>query len=362
MANIIAFTKYTSKAPSSRYRTFQYINFWKDAGYIIEVQALFNENYIKNLYSNQRINYWSIIYSYFKRVVKVLFLKNKRQILYIEYELLPYLPEFLERYLKWRGFKFILDYDDAIFHFYDINSNFLIKYLFKNKIPSISKIADHIITGSPYLTNYFLKFQNLITEIPTSIIFNKYKVSNKSIYQNDFIIGWIGTNSTSHNIKIILKPLRQFFEKNSGVIHLVGFDKNLEFLLYGLPYKIIDWTEENELNEIEKFSVGIMPLNNSLFNNGKCGFKLIQYMACEKPTISTPLEANIKINKTGKNLFATNDTEWLDSFTKVYTNRNLFNQIGIDNKLVIMKYYSVENNYTEYIKIFDTVLKKQRIS
>ena len=88
-----------------------------------------------------------------------------------------------------------------------------------------------------------------------------------------------------------------------------------------------------EVETISKFDVGIMPLENNDFNKGKCGFKLIQYMSCGIPTISTPLEANIKINKNNGNLFATTEEEWLIAFEKILLNKDWFKlNVGMKNK------------------------------
>ena len=84
--------------------------------------------------------------------------------------------------------------------------------------------------------------------------------------------------------------------------------------LTGLHYTIYDWEEETEVRYLKTCDVGIMPLSDEPFNRGKCGFKLIQYMACGLPTISTPMEANVKINRDGNNLFATTPEEWLALF------------------------------------------------
>jgi hypothetical protein len=117
MRKIIAFTKYSSKGPSSRYRTFQFIPYWQKNGYTIDLNILFNDDYVNRLYKGKSKNLFSIILSYVKRICKVILLKNKGQIIWIEYELLPFVPSVLEKWLVWRKFKIVLDYDDAIFSF-----------------------------------------------------------------------------------------------------------------------------------------------------------------------------------------------------------------------------------------------------
>lgn len=357
MRKIIAFTKYSSKGPSSRYRTFQFIPYWQKNGYTIDLNILFNDDYVNRLYKGKSKNLFSIIFLYVKRICKIILLKNKGQIIWIEYELLPFVPSVLEKWLVWRKFKMVLDYDDAIFHFYDRSSNYFVANFLGSKIKNIVSLANHVVTGSPYLTQYVLKNQSNVTEIPTSINYLNYENKKYEKLENkeDFIICWIGSKSTSYNILHIKKGLELFFEKYKAIIHLIGFEKKLEEKLGSINFKIIDWNEDTEIDEIKKCSVGIMPLENTDFNKGKCGFKLIQYMACGIPTISSPLETNVKINRNYKNLHATSPEEWFQQLEKIFLNRKNFTEIGNENKIIAKEFYNTENNYLKYLQIFGSL-------
>ena len=53
--------------------------------------------------------------------------------------------------------------------------------------------------------------------------------------------------------------------------------------------EIIPWQESTEVDAIRTMDIGIMPLNDTLWSKGKCGYKLIQYMACGVPVVASPL-------------------------------------------------------------------------
>jgi glycosyltransferase involved in cell wall biosynthesis len=281
-------------------------------------------------------------------------LKNN-DLFFIEYELVPFFPPILEFLLFITRNNFILDYDDAVFHNYDKNSNFLIRLLFKKKIPYISKLASCIITGSPYLTDFFKSYNENVVEIPTSISFDYY---NKHIFdslEKDYVkIGWIGSKSTSKNIYLVKDVINYFSENNSNVQFIfMGFDEDL------IPYfnynntKFLCWSELNELEFLNSIDIGIMPLIDNSFNHGKCGFKLIQYMACGKPTISTPFATNLKINRDNHNMFANSTEEYIYCINKFLNQRDFFKTVGQNNLSIIKKYYSIESNNRIYLKIFN---------
>ena len=350
--NLIFFPKYTEKGPSSRYRIYQYIPLYIENGFKVIVNPLLDDYYIDCLYNQKSISKFRVLKLYLKRIRQIIKLK-KTDVVYIEYEILPYFPPILEWYLsKIKKIKYIVDYDDAIFHNYDTNGNFIIRELFADKIAAVIKWSAHTITGSPYLTNYARQFSNNVTEIPTSIDIKKYvsHTAPKSL-KDELIIGWIGSKTTSVNIIDIIPAVRQFSSKYPVKLYLLGFDKTLLNLLEGIDYKFLTWSGQTEVSDIKLFDVGIMPLKNTLFNKGKCGFKLIQYMACGLPTISTPLETNIKINRSHKNLHAQTNEEWNAAFEKMYNDKEYFKLVGAENIQIVENHYSIQSNSEHYVRI-----------
>lgn len=345
---ILFLPKYNELGPSSRYRIYQYLDSYEKSGINVDVAPLFGSHFFTD---NKIIKIGFTLYYYLRRAFKLLQV-YKYDLIYIEYELFPYFPSLFERLFRVLNIKYIVDYDDAIFHNYNASHNFFIKLLLSNKIDTVIKKANYVISGSPYLTHYISQLNVNCVEIPTSVCQDRYASKTKSETNAVFTIGWIGSKTTSVNVLKLIPAFEALSKKMKFKLNLIGFDKNVIGKLAHLNVNFINWDAKTEIEEINKFDVGIMPLENTPFNQGKCGFKLVQYMGCSLPTISTPLEANVKINRNNKNLHSITTEDWVNAFEKVYNNQAYYREVGLENYIDFTKYYTVESNSDSYIAVF----------
>jgi len=345
---IIFFPRYTEKGPSSRYRIYHYLPLlpYSDS----KVYPFFDESYVP---AQSLKNLKSIFYVLKRYVIRFNhMLRIKRSdLVFLQYEFTPYLI-FNTWYFRFKKVSYIVDYDDAVFHDYDQHKNLFIRNLLKHKIANVITNAKAVITGSPYLTEYAQKFNNNVIEIPTSIDLEKYNIDTNKVSSETLTIGWIGSSTTSFHLKKVVEALHFLREHQIKFkLRLIGYDKRAHIDFKDLPVKVIKWDKDTEIEELDKFDVGIMPLIDYPFAHGKCAFKLIQYMAMAKPTISSPFAANKKVDRNNENLFADSTEEWVNAFIDIVKNRTKYKNIGLRNREVIKTYYSIQSNLFKYIDI-----------
>jgi len=88
--------------------------------------------------------------------------------------------------------------------------------------------------------------------------------------------------------------------------------------------------------------VGIMPLTDTPWARGKCGYKLIQYMACGLPVIASPVGVNAEIVEHGVNGFlASTENEWRAALGVLLGDSSLRQRMGAEGRRKVEREYSL---------------------
>jgi glycosyltransferase involved in cell wall biosynthesis len=337
---ILALTRYSVLGASSRLRIYQYQNVLKKYGIEVKLQALLDDFYIKRLYSGRRKDPLRIFSAYFRRLIELLKI-NRFELIWIEKELFPFFPAWGEQFINALGIPYVVDYDDAVFYRYESHPNRLVRLLFKRKIEQVMRGAEVVIVGNNYLRDKALSVGAKRVElIPTVVDLNRYK-ANRKIPRGHFKVGWIGSPSTSSYLKIIENALAKFYVENPIMELLLVGSGPIE--LVGIPVNIVPWSEKTEVEIIQSFDVGIMPLPDTTWTWGKCGYKLIQYMACSLPVIASPIGANLEIVEPGLNGFlAKGEQEWMTALNELYRDRELRELLGRNGRRKVEEHYCVQ--------------------
>jgi glycosyltransferase involved in cell wall biosynthesis len=118
--------------------------------------------------------------------------------------------------------------------------------------------------------------------------------------------------------------------------------------------KFIPWKEETEVSLIANFDIGIMPLENSPWELGKCAYKIIQYMGCDIPVVASSVGMNKEVIKNGENGFlVTTEKEWIEALSQLIEDKKLRISLGQNGKITVENNYCTQAKY----KILKTILK-----
>jgi glycosyltransferase involved in cell wall biosynthesis len=278
--------------------------------------------------------------------------------LWIEKELFPFLPVWAELFTHRTGVPYVVDYDDAIFHNYDLHRSGFVRATLGKKIGKVMKRAALVLVGNSYLHRYAEQSgAKRVEHFPTVVDLSKYQIKR---FESDsiFKIGWIGTPDTFKFLGVTVDAFTAIRAMGAAKLVLVGSGP-VEF--NSIPVDVRPWSEETEVAELQNFDVGIMPLVDGDWERGKCGYKLIQYMACGVPVIASPVGANRQIVQHGVNGFlASNREEWIEALTKLRDDPALRAKMGAAGRALVESEFSLQVAAPRLISLLREAAKTRR--
>lgn len=323
--NVLLLSKYGRLGASSRLRSYQYLPFLESRDIHVSIAPLLSDEYVSGLYWG-KTSMPTICAAYLKRLLGM-FRARRFDVIWVEKELLPWLPAWLERSLLPANVPLMVDYDDAIFHRYDQHRFGLVRKLMGRKIDVIMKRANLVIAGNDYLADRARKAgAGRIEYLPTVIDIARYEIVPAG-NRVPVTIGWIGTPWSMRYLSLIGPVIVDICK--SGSARFVAVGANAE-AIGSLPIEVRPWSEDLEVSEIRQFDVGIMPLPNESFEHGKCGYKLIQYMACGLPVVASPIGVNTTIVRDGIEGFHANEiAHWHEALQRLCIDTDLRRRMGV---------------------------------
>lgn len=339
---VMLFSKYSRLGPSSRLRSLQYLSRLQDRGIDVQVHALFPDAYLEALYGDRpnvaRYHAW---WYYIQRLTRLL-LGGEYDLAWIEGELFPYLPYWIESALARSAKPYVVDYDDALFHKYDLSASPLVRRVLGRKIDRVMRDAACVIAGNAYLAARAAQAGATRVEIiPTVVDEQRYATVNHREGTQP-VIGWVGSPATEQYMLDNRDVLGQVCARHGARLLLVGARAETAKQFTSITPEVVAWSEDSEAATIARMDVGIMPLRDGPWERGKCGYKIIQYMACGLPVIASAVGANVDIVRHGEDGFlATGAAAWRDALERLIASSSLRTRMGQAGRARVESEYSL---------------------
>ena len=303
---------------------------------------LFSDAYLDALYSGHR-SLREVARCYGRRLRQ---LRRARacDLIWIEKELLPFVPAAIENWLL-RDRRYVLDFDDAIFHNYDLSSSAWVRRFLGSKIDRLMARARLVSVGNSYLQDRAVAAGAVRVErLPSVIDLARYRSSalarNPPPAGAPFVVVWIGSPATVRYLSLVREPLQQLAARRAIELRVIGAAAPD---WPGVRAVSIAWSEETEAAQIAACDVGIMPLHDSPWERGKCGFKLVQYMASGLPVVASPIGINVDIVVPGVDGFLAGTAEqWEAALVQLANDQSLRQAMGQRGRAKVESRYSVQ--------------------
>jgi len=348
-----------NRSPSQRYRFEQYFDFLQANGFEYELSYLIDEKADRIFYRPGNIpKKVSITLKSFSKRMQDVKRKDDFDIIFIQREAFMTGSAYFEKRFSQSKAKLVFDFDDSIWLLDTSSANKKWAWLkSEKKTGEIIRLSDMVFAGNSYLAGYAKKFSDKVKIIPTTIDTDIFKRSSEYRDSGKVCIGWSGSITTIKHFEQAIPVLKKIREKYGDKVSFkVMGDETYEHPELGI--KGLRWSASTEVEQLQSFDIGIMPLPDDEWVKGKCGLKGLSYMSVEVPTVMSAVGVNPEIIKQGENGFlATKDEEWLERLSELIDSFELRKKLGQAGRKTVLEGYSLESQKSNYLDAFNELLK-----
>lgn len=353
---VLALSRYGKLGASSRQRLYQFLPYLESRGVVVEVSPFLDDGYLVKRYAGDAVALRAVAAAYLRRL-RALLKAGSYDLVWIEKEALPWLPGGLERVLAGGSVPLLIDYDDAVFHQYDQHRRMPVRKLLGGKIDTLMRRADLVTACNEYIADRARAAgARTVVRLPTVVDPGRYRQAG---FDNErFTIGWIGTPGTQFYLDDIWTIVATVCRELDAELHVIGGRERAgggSFATYP------EWSESSEGELLARLDVGIMPLRDGCWEKGKCGYKLIQYMAAGLPVVASAVGANRDIVENGRDgLLVTDNSEWSASLAMLAGDRELRRKMGERGRQKVERSYSLGSVVPRLLELMEKTASRSR--
>lgn len=335
--SILLLTRYDRLGASSRLRFLDYLPALAADGLEVEVSPLLDDAYLRGLYGGRRPDPRRMAAAYARRVAALRGAAGRHDAVWLEKEALPWLPAAAEAMAGLGRIPYVMDIDDAWYERYAGHRSAAVRALLGGKFATLARRARIVLAGNPFLADWARRSgAGDVRIVPTVVDPARYPVAAPARDGGPLVVGWMGSPSTVRYLGMVGGALARLGA--AATLRVVG----AEAADLPVPAACVPWREDSEAEELSRFDVGIMPLPDEPWERGKCGYKLIQYMAAGRPVVASPVGVNSDIVRHGVNGFlADTPEEWAEALGRLAADPELRVRMGAAGRRLVEERYAL---------------------
>lgn len=358
-SRILLLTPYPfGQAPSQRFRFEQYLDVLRQEGFDVQFHSFLSDEGWEVLYKRGHFAQKSvaILRGFLQRLGLFFGPVFRADIVFIHREAAPIGPPFIEFIIARLIRKpVVYDFDDAIWLPNTSEENrFVGWFKWHSKVSSICRWSHRVSAGNDYLAEFARQYNSNVVVNPTTIDCTRIHVPAlvKTEEKPYITLGWTGTHST-------LKYLDAFEPVWANLVSRFGTGIKLLIIAdrqpnYAWPqWEFIRWSRETEVQDLRRIDIGLMPLTIDRWTEGKCGLKVLQYMALSIPAVASPAGVNTKIIRHAETgLLCDSPDQWEESIAQLIRDPVWRKALSEAGRQHVVNFYSVDSNRSNFISLF----------
>lgn len=223
----------------------------------------------------------------------------------------------------------VFDLDDAVY----LRSPVL--------VPRMMTLCRGVMAGSHALLAYASSRNPAAALLPTAVAVPAVPAGSALKTPGRVTLGWIGSPSNLPYLGVVREALRGFGASRAVALRIMC-SRPPEEEFPGVKIEFVPWSAAGEDAFLRSIDIGIMPLTDTEWERGKCGFKLLRYMAYGLPAVGSAVGENVHIVEDGRTGFlASGPLEWAEKLGRLADSEDLRREIGGRAREFVAGNYSV---------------------
>jgi glycosyltransferase involved in cell wall biosynthesis len=252
------------------------------------------------------------------------------------------LPIWQLRLLRARVRRLIFDFDDAVF----LRDSYSPKETHSpsrwRRFAATVRAADIVIAGNEWLLDQASAAGTTVrpTVIPTCVDPARYPLARHERAGVGVQLVWVGSSSTLQGLERARPLLETVGNRVPGLRLKLVCDSFLT--LASPPVDACHWAESTEAEAIAAADIGISWLPDDDWSRGKCGLKVLQYMAAGLPVVANPVGVQADLVRHGETGFlATTPREWVEAVGRLARDPDARQRMGAAGRRRVEAEYGV---------------------
>lgn len=340
------------RAPSQRFRFERYLAPLRTDGWEVDVRSFMDrETYARFHRRGGAMGKAAALVAGAKRRWRDTARAGEWDVVLIHREAFPAGGPVFERRVAGRGTPIVFDFDDAIWLPNVSAANRRARWLkHPEKTASIIGLSRVVLAGNEYLADYARALNPDVRVLPTVVDTESY-VCTDGPSEGPVTVGWTGSVTTLEHLRMLEPVLARIQREKEVAIRIVGAP---DYRPTGFEAEVIAWDPAREVEDLCPIDIGLMPLPDEPWARGKCGLKLLQYMALGRAAVASPVGVNTRIVQDGVNgLLARTPPEWEGALRDLLDDPALRARLGRAARSTVEREYSVEATYPMFVRALE---------
>jgi len=244
--------------------------------------------------------------------------------------------------LRRRARRLVYDFDDALWQRDSYSPKGPESWSRAGRFWATVYAADAVVAGNDYLAGAARAYAppERVHVVPTCVDPGRYRPAGHVRRGAAARLVWIGQGSTLPSLRAAEAQFSAAAERVPGLGLRLICDRSIE--LGPLRVEPCPWSTATEADDLAGADVGVSWLPDDTWSPGKCGLRVLQFMAAGLPVVANPVGINRRMVIDGRTGFlAESPGQWADAVARLAADPALRRRMGVAGRRLVEAHYSV---------------------